>query len=184
MALKTKEQDDNNAKPLSKREKIKALALKHKPLFQQEGVSNPKFIPRLCYRHTTGDLIIGLYPKEIYGGVDVYTEFCDKDYNSEDPDRKLWKWVYNSEFETEYDTSSPHPVTGDRRYLIPIDELVDVANCHKEPELSEETFENLPTPGSDVPYEAMTLRDYAAIIWRKPVSQREWLNNLIHKTFE
>jgi hypothetical protein len=35
--------------------------------------------------------------------------------------------------------------------------------------------------GDDVSYSEMTIRDIAAIIWKKPVSNKLWLNSLIEK---
>ena len=166
----------------------------HRPLFDLERVKYPKFIPRLCYNDSgLGEKVIGLYPKEIYGGHDIYVEFCNKNNQPEDPNRTLWKWIYNPEFSTEYKKSDPHPATGDRRYIIPIEELVNVTELHApkntEEATEEETieekpkeeleFEDVPDANSDVPYESMTLRDYAAIQWKKPVSHKKWLNELV-----
>ena len=89
----------------------------------------------------------------------------------------------------------PHPSTGDRRYFIPVESLVDVSLLHglKVEEIKveqevieqEEIFEFTKDigAGSDIPFSAMSLRDYAAIKWHKPVSQKIWLNELISKTF-
>ena len=33
----------------------------------------------------------------------------------------------------------------------------------------------------DILYSEMTIADYAAIMWKKPVSNRQWLNELITK---
>jgi hypothetical protein len=187
MALSTKNLNPGGSKPNSKREKIQALAVKHKQLFEKEGVQNPKFIPRMCYKHK-GEMIIGFYAKEIYGGADIYTEFCSRDYEPEDAKRTLWKWEYNPEYATEYEQSEPHPATGDRRFLIPVDELINVNEIHEEKKASEEDEEDLfietPTSGEDVPYDSMTLRDYAAIQWKEPVSLKPWLNDLIRKNFK
>lgn len=41
-----------------------------------------------------------------------------------------------------------------------------------------------PTPANVIPnvlYSEMTIADYAAIMWKKPVSNRQWLNDLITK---
>ena len=119
MAISTTSQQEENKAP-TKREKVLLLMEKHKPLFEKEGVTNPKFIPRMAYKHN-GELIIGFYPKEMYGEQDIYTEFCSRDYEPEDPERKLYKWVFNPHYETEYEASEPHPTTGDVRYLIPVD---------------------------------------------------------------
>ena len=222
MAINTK---DIGATPTggTKREKILSLLKHHYELFEKENVTNPKFIPRLCYNHK-GEKIIGFYRKEIYGGLNIYIEFCSRDYTPEDPNRTLWKWIYNPEYDTEYEQSDPHPATKDRRYLIPIEELINVTEFHSiksvvvedtevtdgqvpvrgEPEQIKEmvqdtvekveivdsvetelafVFKEEETAGSDVPYSAMTLRDYAAIKWKKPISPRDWLNKLIIKNF-
>ena len=56
MAISTvSNNEDKNA--ASKREKVISLMEKHKPLFEKEGVTNPKFIPRMAYKHN-GELII------------------------------------------------------------------------------------------------------------------------------
>lgn len=171
----------------SKRETIKDLMSHHSSLFDKEKQATPKYIPRLCYAHK-GDKIIGFYPSEIKGGQDIYVEFCDRNLLPEDADRTLYKWTYNPHYEEEYAKSDPHPSTGDQRYLIPIDELLVVKNLHKEVktyELEEEKpkvdeFEEIPV-NIDAPYADMTIRDYMAIQWKKPVSNKKWLNDLITK---
>ena len=162
MTLSTKNLGKKDNKALLSRDKIKKLKEKHTPLFEKEGVSNPKFIPRMAYKQNK-ELIIGFYERDIYGGVDIYTEFVSTD---------------------------PHAATGDRRYLIPVEELICVDEFHKEKEAQaieeendEPPFESMPDPASDVPYADMTLRDFCAIEWKQPVSQKKWLNTLITNTF-
>lgn len=195
MAISTKKVIDESIE--KKREKILSLMHYHKPLFKKENVLNPKFIPRLCYPYKEKK-VVSFYPKELYGGVDIYIEFCDRDYVPEDSERTLWKWVYNPDYSTEYELSDPHPATKDRRYIIPVNDLINVTELYKELEkvpiiLSEAATlqhiedtmiaENMGT-GSDIPYDALTLRDYAAIQWKKPVSYKPWLNELITNTFK
>lgn len=166
---------------LDKRGKIQLLEEKHKPLFAKEGINGPaKFIPRMAYYYE-GEKIISLYPSEINGGEDIYTEFVSKDFYPEDKDRKLYKWIYNADYETEYKTSNPHPVTGDKRYLIPVDELVEVEILHTKNSIIDD-FDAEPSAGTDVPYADMTLRDYAAIQLKTPCSNKKWLNEIINKT--
>ena len=183
MGISTKKDKDNTSP--TKREKVQALMEKHKPLFEKEGVSNPKFIPRMAYKHE-GELIVGFYPKEIYGEQDIYTEFCSRDYEPEDSQRRLWKWIYNPDYETEYKTSEPHPTTGDVRYFVPVDELIDVAQLDhgKNDEQKQLNVDDLNAEIADLPYDAMTIRDYAAIKWKKPISYKKWLNELITKNFK
>jgi len=180
---------------MTKREKILSLMQVHKSLFEKENVNNPKFIPRLCYKHND-QKIVSFYPRELYGGVDIYIEFCDRDYNPEDPNRTLWKWINKSDFDKLYELSEPHHATNDKRYLIPISELVNVTEFHNNQIEIEETVTNDTIEKTDefladvfddggmendIPASAMTLRDYIAIKWKKPVSHKKWLNELITK---
>lgn len=194
MALSTKNVDDkSNVKAprgKSKRELILGLMEHHKPLFEAEGVSVPKFIPRLCYKHK-GEMVIGFYPKEVQGGKDIYIEFCDRQFNPEDPERTLWKWIYNPEFADEYEMSEPHSVTKHRRYIIPAEELINVTDQHKPKEVvvveevseeEEDSFDDLVEEKADVALSNMTIRDFAALLWREPVSYKPWLNELIKNT--
>ena len=174
MGISTKLNEKQKA-ILSKREKIDQLKEKHKALFKQEEVKDPKFIPKMCYKNN-GELVISFYPSEVRGGLDIYTEFVSREYISEDPDRRLWKWIYNAEFNTEYQQSDPHPTTGDRRYLIPIDELIEIKAEEKDIFFKDVVMLD---GNADIPYNAMTLRDYAAIQWKLPVSHKTWLNDLI-----
>lgn len=193
MTLSTKDFSKNPKKDTKKettREKVAKLREKHEPLFHKEKMADlcgdsPKFIPRMAYKHK-GELVIGFYPREIYGNTDIYTEFVSRDYTPEDKQRRLYKWMFNSEYATEYELSDPHDATGDRRYLIPVDELVDVQEFHddRETDETETQVSELPDIDSDIPYDAMTLRDYAAIKWKKPVSHKKWLNTLITNNFK
>lgn len=175
----------------SKREKVLDLLEKHRPLLKKIGATDSKFIPKMAYPDN-GEIVIGFYPSEVNGGQDVFTEFVSRDYEPEDPERRLFKWVFNPEYETEYAKTEPHPTTGDRRYLIPIDELIDVAEVyHQEKAEPEEGQQKLsldlkdaPDANSDQPYSQMSIRDHAAIQWKKPVSHKKWLNELIIKQFE
>ena len=200
MAISTSKISNADVKGGSTREKVAYLKQKHLPLFAKEGVANPKFFPKMAYKHN-GELVISFFEREIYGGVNIYTEFVSRDYTPEDKDRRLFKWIYNPEYKTEYVLSEPHQATGDRRYLIPVDELINVDEYHNGvvitesvEELEEEESEktsvedeeipfNLGDADADISYEHMTLRDYCAIQWKKPVSQRAWLNSLIKNTF-
>ena len=191
-----------------KRERINELIQYHKDLFVKEGVTNPKFIPRLCFP-IEGVYCVSFYQRELQGGVDIYTEFCDRQYEPEDEQRRLWKWVYDPAYAEKYAQTEPHQATGDRRYLIPVEELIDVKEFHTQKAIAEqlrqsqekrqeaEKIDNqlilplasepepspdlAPTKNSeqDASYDSMTIRDYAAIQWKLPVSSKPWLNELI-----
>lgn len=178
----------NNPKNVkSKREKVSLLRKQHASLFSKEKILNPKFSPRMCYM-LDGELVISFYDRELYGGADLYTEFCNRDYEQEEkggyPKGTLWKWIYNPEYRTEYKKSDLNAGINDVRYIIPIEELINVTELHSsvnKPSEEEETLLDTPTAGEDVPYSSMTLRDYVAIQLKKPVSHKQWLNEIISK---
>ena len=173
-----------------KKTKIANLKEKHGPLFEAEGVdyAKAKFIPKMAYMPSSGkERVIALFPSEISGGQDVYTEFVSKDYDPEDSERRLWKWPYNPHYKDEYESTEPHPVSGHVRYLIPVEELINVAEEHSgrsvQPEQTSTKFDDLPDPDEDQPIGELTIRDKAAIDWKKPVSKKKWLNDLIIANF-
>ena len=184
MQLKTKKE------PVAKtnREKIADLRVKHQPLFDNLGNKDALFYPKMAYLNSKGEKIISFFPSEIGRNEDIYTEFVSRDYVSEDPERTLYKWKHNAFYEAEYDTTTPHPVTGDIRYEIPIAELIEVTNSkdteipwYTDEELNAKEIEAvLPDSDIDLPMAEMTMRDYAAIHLSKPVSRKAWLNEIIN----
>ena len=173
---------------LSKRDKVQLLRKKHTSLFAKENVKSPKFSPRMCYM-LDGELVISCYDRELYGENDLYTEFCNRDYEQEEkggyPKGTLWKWIYNPEYRTEYKKSDVNAGINDVRYIIPIEELINVTELHSSNSTKEEkevdTLLDAPTAGEEVPYSSMTLRDYLAIQLKIPVSHKSWLNEIISK---
>jgi hypothetical protein len=72
------------------------------------------------------------------------------------------------------------------RYLIPVSELIKVT---AEPKKTEPTkteveglfpdFDGIMDADLDAPLSSLTVRDLAAILLQKPVSNKKWLNDLI-----
>jgi hypothetical protein len=199
---KTKEEAPKIVNKKNVRELHKELIDKHKLLFIKEKVNNPKFLARVCFKDKqTDEYVIALYPSEMVGSKDIYIELCKKDTHESDEIEglfkkdTLWKWFFNPEFATEY-KKYPNPVTNEVRYLIPIADLINVTEHHNKKEVKvepikdvtyevekEEQFLDGPSSGEDVPYDAMTLRDYAAIHLKLPVSNKKWLNQIIKNNF-
>lgn len=177
-------------KILTRKEKVVELKDKHRKVIGliQEDYEKVKFIPKSAYNPAPGkEKVISFFPSELSSGEDIYTEFVSKDLVPEDPERRLWKWPFNPHWETEYEKSDPHPATGDRRYLVPVEELIDATELIPTEEIttkSELDFDSLPDPDTDAPMSEMTMRDECAIRWQLPVSRKKWLNELIRETFK
>lgn len=176
-----------------KRARIKELREKHQPTFDRMGIPEARFVPKSPYFPSGQDeKIIAFFPSEINKGDDVYTEFVSRDLDPEDPKRTLWRWKFNPFFETEYEKAESHGGR-DPRYYIPVKELIEVTDEYELPMNLDEIASkeeskqiqipfSLPNPAQDSPLDQITIRDLAAIMLRIPVSQKEWLNDIVKQT--
>jgi hypothetical protein len=64
---------------------------------------------------------------------------------------------------------------------VPVDELVLIKEAKKDVKKKDEDVFILPNANEDLPMDQMTIRDLAAIFLNKPVSTKQWLNDLINK---
>ncbi len=157
------------SKNMSKKEKIEALKQKHLPVFKKLGINNPIFLPKTVFGTPK---VFYLFPSELRHERDIYTEKVDKEYNSEDPDRVLYRWKYQADYKTRY-PQKEFRNSSDFMSVIPVSELEII-------QLNEEAEEfNIPDPDEDAPFSELTIRDLTAILTGKPVSHKEWLNKII-----
>ena len=150
--------------------------------FMQENVSEPLFIPKMAYKPATKDeKHITFFASELeraeYYEVpkNVYTEFISSEYIPEDPKRTLYKWVFNPHWRTEYDIIEATESIQER-YMIPVAELRIVQQAAAQKEIKLPSLDLGPT---DEPFNMLTIRDLAAIMLKKPVSNKQWLNEII-----
>jgi len=171
----------------STKERIEDLKKLHQEKFDKLGLKNPLFIPRICYIPIgEAEQVVSFFEQDFAKGKDIYTHFVSKGYESEDAQNRLWKWTYNPYYATEYKKADPHPDTGNVRYIVPVDELqlidqeyIDLATGSKKVEFNID--EEIPNPNEDPLIEQMTIRDLAAILLKKPVSRKKWLNEIVTK---
>ena len=151
--------------------------------FMAEKVSEPLFIPKMAYKPAMKDENhITFFASEIeraeYYDVpkNIYTEFISSEYIPEDPKRTLYKWIFNPHWRTEYDVIEATESIQER-YMIPVSELrVVIVAVAKQPEIKLPALDLGPT---DEPFNMLTIRDLAAIMLKKPVSNKNWLNEII-----
>lgn len=176
MSLSTKD-------PVNRKEKTLELFQEHAYKFELLDIGDPLFIPKCAYKPYGGsEHVIGFFLNEIKRGEDIYTEFASIELEPEDPNRTLYKWRYNPHYATEYATTEPN-AKGDVRYLVPVAELIKIEITKedlipKQQELFPD-FDEIMDPNTDAPLSSLTIRDLAAIMLKKPVSQKKWLNDLI-----
>lgn len=152
------------------KEKIAILRKKHQPYFEKMGIPDAIFIPKMIY----GDpLIFIVWPSEFRLKQDIYFEKTGKNFESEDSERNLYVLKFKETFDTDY-YKVPHGT--DFKYVIPFNQAEKIFS------IDEEEFSlGIPDPNEDAPFSELMIRDIAAILWKKPVSQKAWLNNLINK---
>lgn len=178
---------ENVEKKVDRIAKIKDLKTYHKPVFDVVG-GNPLYCPKMFYTPSgKSELHVSFFTSELQRGQDIYTEMVDREYNSEDATRTLYRWDYNLYWESDYEKTSSNPV----RYLVPVSELKKVntfttrvdsqspVKQDKTPTLFHEEFiDDKP----DCSLENISLRDLAALISWQPVSNKKFLNDIIKST--
>jgi hypothetical protein len=175
-------------KPDEKRERRRLMEEFHRSTFDALRIEEPFFIPKLFYKPTgLPEKCIALFASEVAKGLDVYTENADAENISLDPDRRLYKWRYNLNFREEYSSSESN---GSIRYFIPVSELILIKTNSPDILLEEKAKGpeqikldlKVHVDQEDIFLSNATLRDFAAVILKQPVSNKEWLNELIQKS--
>jgi hypothetical protein len=178
MSLSTKVTSSN------RQEKTEELIKFHDWKFKLLDEDNPLFIPKCAYcPKGKSELFIGFFASELKKNRDIYTEFTSIDLDPEDPDRNLYKWRYNPHFEDEYEKTDPG-ANGHFRYLVPVSELIKIEFEKTDlnatgPGTLFPDFDEIMDPDADNMLSQITIRDLAAILLKKPVSHKKWLNDLI-----
>lgn len=175
-----------------KKENLKKLREFHKKTLEEAGVPEAILIGKMAYRPTgKTNKYVSFFHSEISKGHDVYVEFTDRFNVPEFSDRTLYLYRFNPHFDEEYERVGGDDVNS-QRYLVPVDELKVIKTYSPEAlvnpqggekikttEVKTEFDFGLPNVDQDPPLNEMTIRDLAAILLRKPVSKKEWLNDLI-----
>ena len=152
---------------MSNKLKIAALREKHEKIFEKLGVPEALYIPKMIFG-TPPRLLF--FRSEIELGKDIYTERVTQDYEVLDENRALYVWKHNSNYKEELSTK---PYGDDVMYYIDFAEFTPLT-------INKEAVKfNIPNPDADAPFEELMLRDLAAILWKEPVSQKTWLNDLV-----
>lgn len=167
---------------VNRQEKTEELIKFHDWKFKMIQEDNPFFVPKCAYiPKGKTEHFIGVFPSEFKKGKDIYTEFTSIELEPEDPNRTLYKWRFNPHYDEEYERTETAGNASNYRYLIPVSELIKIEIEKDEPETTNQfpDFDEIMDPDADSPLNQITLRDLAAILLKKPVSHKKWLNDLI-----
>lgn len=158
------------------------------------GISIYDFNMKTPFIDKARRLVVGIFPSEFQRKKGFFFELIDGDLNPTDPERKIYRVPPNDAFEEEYELNAKGS------YLVPLEELkmahpqsIGISKMNafvSAPKQEENVFkitqqaqnslvQRAPSPMEDAPYSEMTIRDYFAIQTGKPVSCKNWLNELI-----
>jgi hypothetical protein len=167
----------------------------HKDLIKDLQIDEKDFTIKKVFRHE-GKIVVPIMGYEFTKPKGLYFEVVKNDYSGfADESRTVYR-LPNSEKEE----AIPDPVYADR-YLVPLEVLrvvdpfsvaisKDSAVLSSEPfvkafkEKSESSTIKLFSTKTtdDAPYSDMTIKDYFAIHTGRPVSNKQWLNDLIKQS--
>lgn len=157
-----------------KKEKIHIYYEFHSKLLDQYGISEKDFNVKMPF-FDRGTKVVGLFPNEFTKENGFYFEFIDSNIDPIDPKRRLYKMPTTPNYEHVY------PLSPKGTYTVPITDLEEV-----NPQLINKVIEefNFKTPNqeNDENIDRLTIKDLAAILWQQPVSEKNWLNELINKS--
>lgn len=183
----------------------------HKETFKRLKLHDPFFtIKTAFYKKGKEGRQVQFFEWELEKGTDIFVEFYDyvdtnrgKDMEPMYVTRQLFKYRTNPFYKEEYDTKINVNKKGEeyKTYLIPVSELLAVlkdgsmitysdfeADNYTEPQEQMTVISSFPdfeeeikSDEADQPMHDMTIKDFCAIMWKEPISEKEWLNNLIKK---
>lgn len=85
------------------------------------------YVPRMAYKPVGHhEVVISFFASELKNEKDIYTEFVSRDYDSEDPNRILYKWKYNPFWASEY-AHSEDTIASSIKYYVPVSELIVIS---------------------------------------------------------
>lgn len=173
---------------------LKAIRDYHRGLISELGIPDTDFNMKMAFYNKTGEMVVGIFASEFNKEKGFFFELITRDLKPADPNRIVYRIAPSVEFEEEYELNEKGS------YLVPISELRVVnpesvaisgpsavtssdgfALASKFPITQEPVIQAYKAPSAmeDAPYSDMTIRDYYAIQTNKPVSAKNWLNDLI-----
>lgn len=177
-------------------QKTKEMRDFNKDLISDLGITQYEFNMKTQFYDEQGRLVVGIFPSEFKKPKGFFFELIDSNLNPIDSERKVYRIPPTEGFEDEYE------LTAKGSFLVPIEELKTVHRSSvaisklsaftgtekpvfKVTEKAQEIQKSIPKAPAlmeDALYSEMTIRDFYAIKTGKPVSTKQWLNELIRST--
>lgn len=171
-----------------KKQKLEEIRDYHQSLINNLGIPRTDFNMKMPFYDKQARYVVGIFASEFRKEKGFYFELITRDLEPADPNRTVYRIPFNNSFEEEYELNEKGS------YLVPLEELraIDAqsvavsgtsALLEKPKQAPKPTAAyKAPAPMEDAPYAEMTIRDFYAIHTGKPVSTKNWLNELIKST--
>ena len=171
-----------------KKQKLEEIRDYHQSLISNLGIPRTDFNMKMPFYDKQARYVVGIFASEFRKEKGFYFELITRDLEPADSNRTVYRIPFNSSFEEEYELNEKGS------YLVPLEELraIDAqsvavsgtsALLEKPKQGPKPTAAyKAPAPMEDAPYGEMTIRDFYAIHTGKPVSTKNWLNELIKST--
>jgi len=178
MALSTKDLDTKIYYTTDERKKfISNLREFHQSYFDSIDEPHARFIVKMLFGWPPDRA--KFYESELTNNSSLFVEWVSRDYVPEH-DRDLYKYNYTANYLTEFTKEINEK--GVVMYIVPLSNFTLIkpginAKEEKKKEIASD-FEMI-NPDEDCSLSEMTIRDLSAILLKRPVSRKEWLNKLI-----
>lgn len=173
-----------------KRQKLEAVRQYHTDLIRDLGISPLDFNMKMPFYDERKRYVVGIFASEFKKEKGFYFELVTRSLDPVDPERRVYRVPPSVSFEEEYELNEKGS------YLVPLEELriinstavaiskssvvTSADRVYSTKKQAEPSVAYMaPAPIEDAPYGEMTIRDFYAIHTGKPVSTKNWLNELI-----
>jgi hypothetical protein len=171
-----------------KRQKLDAIRQHHTELIRDLGITPLDFNMKMPFYDERKRYVVGIFASEFKKEKGFYFELVTRSLDPVDPERRVYRVPPSVSFDEEYELNEKGS------YLVPLEELrvinptavaiskssaVTSADKRFTTRQEPSVAYMAPSPMEDAPYGEMTIRDFYAIHTGKPVSTKNWLNDLI-----
>lgn len=177
-------QNKNASAQLDKKEKIANLLAYQMPAIKADGENDPLFSPKMQFyakpEEVVGEPVVMFFESELSSQKNIYIELVTADFLiPEGSKRQLYKYKANAHYKEECPVRTF--ANGSKGYLVPMSELITLGEVKSDGGIDPEFELELPDPNADLPYNQLTIRDHIAIMWKKPIASKPFINELIRK---
>lgn len=165
-----------------RKKRVAELKEHHQSYFDSIGESKARFTAKMLYGNPEKSKF---FYSEIGNDSPLYVEFVTRDYVPQAA-RNLYVYKFRADYDSFFIKEQTE--SGLEMYVVPFENFTKVASDEepvKQLGIAQGSLDldfDIINPDEDCPMDNITLRDWASILLRVPVSRKEWLNKLIKES--